>query len=94
MVRTGHLPTGVVHLVPADAVTKAQLCTLILNAYRRTDVVVDPKETGHPVNRILGTVGSDLTARMWNDAGYGHAPSIAEMIASLPQVNSLNGEHR
>ena len=94
MVASRHFPTGVVHLKPADAVTKAELCSLILEVLGRADVIVEPKETGHPVNRILGTVENDVIARMWNDAGYANAPSVAEMIKSLPQVNSLNGEHR
>lgn len=94
MVAAGHLPPGPVHLVPADAVTKAQLCSLILEAHGRTDVTVDPKETGHPVNRILGNATGTVNARLWNDAGYAHPPSIAAMVTQLPHANSLNGEPR
>jgi dTDP-4-dehydrorhamnose reductase len=91
MLRSGHAPRGVVHLVPGDTVSKAELCSLILDAWGRRDVSVEPRATGSPINRILATERTEVVSRLWKDAGYPAAPNIADMIRDMNAPHSFTG---
>lgn len=76
--------SGTHHFVPADAVDKNELSTLILAAFDRQDVTVEPTVTGHAIDRTLSTLDSELNAAHWRLAGYAVPPSIAQLVAALP----------
>lgn len=91
VVATGNPVSGLVHLVPADAMSKDQLSRRILEAGGRDDVTVEPTVTGSSVNRILSTERRDDNDRLWLDAGYGTAPTIAHLISELELSTNPNG---
>lgn len=75
--------SGTVHVVPRDSVDKSELSTLILAAFAREGVSVDPLTTGSPVDRTLVTIDPKRNASLWRDAGYPSIPTIGEMVRDL-----------
>ncbi len=82
--------SGTVHVVPADQVDKSLLSTLILDAFGRRGITVEPRETGSPVDRTLCTVEGPRNARLWRDAGYPSIPRISEMVRDLAELGTSN----
>jgi dTDP-4-dehydrorhamnose reductase len=70
------------HVIPAYAVTKAELCQEIAEAFH-LPISIRPVDAPHAVNMALGTeFGTDLDA-LWALAGYPMRPSIAAMVQEL-----------
>lgn len=92
IVTSQNLLSGTYHLVPADAVDKSTLSRLILDEYGRTGVDVVPTATGNPVDRTLATRHPDISAQLWQDAGYQEPPTIQEMVHELACHYSHNTE--
>ncbi len=81
------------HVVPADTVSKADLLELVLSAFARGDVAVDRLPgPGAPVNRILATRDPTANSRLWQAAGYGRPPTIAEMLVELAAYEASQPE--
>lgn len=79
-------PPSPLHLVPADAVTKAELLRLALTAFGRDDVDVSA-EAPHPaVDLRLATRHGDAIRALWAAAGYPESPTIATMVEELARV--------
>lgn len=74
---------NLLHLIPADVVSKAQLLRYIARAYKREDIIINDYATPIHCNRSLATEYPDLNARLWLAAGYESIPSISEMIDEL-----------
>jgi dTDP-4-dehydrorhamnose reductase len=72
-----------VHVVPADAVTKAELLELMLEAHGRSDVTVESEPAPVAVDRVLRTVQPEANRRLWDAAGYPDPPPIATMVEEL-----------
>lgn len=85
IVEQGSTAFGQQHLVPADSVDKSQLSTMILSAFGVDGVVVEPRETGKPVDRTLTTTAPAAVEALWKNAGYAAAPTIEEMVEELAQ---------
>jgi len=72
------------HIVPADAVSKAELLELALTAFGRTDVFVrHVPGPGAPVDRTLATRDAQANERLWRAAGYERPPTVATMLNEL-----------
>jgi dTDP-4-dehydrorhamnose reductase len=80
--RVDDLPSPL-HVVPRDAVTKAELLELLLPAFGRSDVTVAEEIADTAVDRRLSTRHEDANHRLWAAAGYEPPPSIAEMVEEL-----------
>jgi dTDP-4-dehydrorhamnose reductase len=76
-----------VHVVPEDSVSKAELLRLALDAFDRSDVTVLARPAGRPVDRTLRTVYEDFNRRLWAAAGYPRPPLIAQMLQELAALN-------
>lgn len=74
---------GLVHLVPADSVTKLDLVGLIARHVNRDDLQILPFETEVAVNRVLTTEKSKINLDLWKAIGYHDAPSIRQLIAEI-----------
>jgi len=83
IVQRGDRLAGTRHLVPSDAVSKAELVRLIAAAWGRDDLVIEDTTTARPIDRTLSTRDPELNRRLWAQGGYDEPPSIAEMIAEL-----------
>jgi hypothetical protein len=72
-----------VHVVPRDSVSKAELLQLILKAFGRDDVTVAPEAAPVAIDRTLRTTYPELNRYLWSAAGYPVAPTIEEMVGEL-----------
>jgi dTDP-4-dehydrorhamnose reductase len=71
------------HVVPGDTVTKAELVAEIAGAFGREDLRVDPGQSASAVDRSLATLHPDANERLWRAAGYDSPPPVAEMVREL-----------
>jgi dTDP-4-dehydrorhamnose reductase len=74
---------NLLHTVPADAVTKAELLTLLARAFGRDDLEIVPVEAPQAIDLRLATMHGDALASLWRAAGYDEAPTIAAMVDEL-----------
>ncbi len=81
----GGQPTlpSLLHVVPANAISKADLIRLGLVAFGRTDVTVVDEPAPAPGDRTLRTVYPEVNQGLWSAAGYPLPPTIAEMVNEL-----------
>lgn len=79
-------PSGTVHVVPADAVTKAELLALLARAYGRDDLTIVPGASPAPADRTLTTLDPERNAALWRAAGYGAPPTIDTMVNELART--------
>ncbi|MGA3023281.1 MAG: sugar nucleotide-binding protein [Bryobacteraceae bacterium] len=75
------------HVVPGDAVSKAELLRIMAEAYGRDDIHVDPVRVDTVVDRTLATEDSGMNADIWAAAGHQSAPTIASMVAAMAMWN-------
>jgi dTDP-4-dehydrorhamnose reductase len=74
---------SVLHVVPGDAVSKADLIGLFIAAYGRNDLTMATRPAAVPLDRTLKTVYPDVNEELWTKAGHTAAPTIAEMVREL-----------
>lgn len=75
--------SGIAHVVPGDAVTKAKLVGLIAEREGRLDLRIIPEEAEPGIDRTLSTVNQNLNDELFSIAGYSEPPSVEEMVLSL-----------
>ncbi|WP_417458489.1 sugar nucleotide-binding protein [Kordiimonas sp.] len=75
--------SGTQHLVPGSKANKAELLKIIASSFGRTDIVIEPAQSGHPSNRLLATIDESRNSALWQAAGYDRPPSIPAMIQEL-----------
>jgi dTDP-4-dehydrorhamnose reductase len=78
--------TGVMgrqHVIPGNAVTKADLLESFARAFGRTDVSIVPGPAATPVDRTLATSHPEVNQRLWTAAGYPTLPTIDQMVDEL-----------
>lgn len=73
------------HIVPADAVTKAELLRIIARAYGKDIKVIDTKAP-ETVDRTLATNNKRRNNKLWEVAGYDTPPTIEQMVNELAQL--------
>jgi dTDP-4-dehydrorhamnose reductase len=83
---TGLPPT--LHVVPYDAVSKAELLTHSVESFGRSDLTVSPRPAAEAVDRRLSTAYPDVNARLWAAAGYARPPTIFQMVSELAGLNA------
>jgi dTDP-4-dehydrorhamnose reductase len=86
IVSTGNTLSGSYHVIPADTVSKYDLCKIILDAFGRTAVSVDRVNSPSPIDRTLTTEFDSINRRLWQDGGYVTPPEIAQMVNDLTGV--------
>ena len=74
---------NVLHVVPADAVTKAELLALLAQAFGRDDLEIVPVDAPRAIDLRLATVHPEALAALWRAAGYAEPPTIADMVGEL-----------
>ena len=75
------------HIVPAGAVTKAELLRNFAGIFRRPDLEIVPAAAAAAADRTLATLDAPANARSWAAAGYPQPPSIPEMLAELAEFD-------
>ena len=92
LIKTGLPPLhSTVHLVPGDWITKADLLSLMLAAFGRTDVDVERVSASHAVDRRLATRYPDVNHQLWTAAGYPDPPRIGDMVRELARYCRITG---
>jgi dTDP-4-dehydrorhamnose reductase len=74
---------GVMHVLPADKVSKMELVSMIAKAFGRGDISVVPSVSGEEKDLTLATNRPDVNRKLWIDAGYAEIPSIQELIGEI-----------
>lgn len=74
---------GVWHLIPANALTKAELVEAIARALGRADLEVVPEESGTPKDLTLATNHPDFSKLLWTNAGYQSIPTLEELLNEI-----------
>jgi len=80
--RRASLPP-ILHVTPADVVSKCDLLKLFAQAFGRMDVTIEARAAASAVDRILRSEDKDANAALWAAAGYSAPPTIASMVGEL-----------
>jgi dTDP-4-dehydrorhamnose reductase len=83
---TGLPPT--LHVVPDDAVSKAELLRHSVESFGRSDLTVSPRAAAEALDRRLGTAYPEINARLWTAAGYARPPTVFEMVSELAGLHA------
>lgn len=82
IIRTNLSLPHIVHVLPADTVSKYELLQIAANAYKKR-VHITPVAAVKPVNRLLTTVKPALNAHLWKLIGYKAPPTIKQIVLEL-----------
>lgn len=74
---------SLLHVVPADALSKAGLLDAILAAFGRSDVEVSHSRAERRADRRLATRYPRENRRLWAATGYDEPPTITRMLEEL-----------
>jgi dTDP-4-dehydrorhamnose reductase len=83
VIRGDAAPPALLHVVPADAVTKAELLNLFALSFDRADLTIEPVDAPDAVDRTLATGLERKNSELWAAAGYERPPTIAMMVEEL-----------
>ena len=72
-----------VHVLPGDVVTKADLLAELAAAYGRHDVTIRRVDAQTVIDRTLTPRQPELNAALWAAAGYATPPAIGAMVREL-----------
>jgi dTDP-4-dehydrorhamnose reductase len=81
-------PAGAQHVVPAGAVTKADLLKAFADTFERRDIEIRPAEASVMIDRTLDTVDVAANRGLWDAAGYGDPPTVQGMLGELAAFDS------
>jgi dTDP-4-dehydrorhamnose reductase len=76
------------HVVPYDAVSKAELLKHSVESFGRSDMTVSPRPAAEALDRRLGTAYAEINAQLWTAAGYARPPTISEMVSELAGLHA------
>lgn len=95
IILSGTWPPSTRHVLPADSLTKAALLRIFAERFDRRDIAVNDMQTPQAIDRSLITRFPKDNTALWQAAGFGEPPTIAEMIASMPGEDYLHrGRHK
>ncbi len=83
LIESGVALPRVQHIVPRDAVTKADLLRCFARYYGRDDIRIADSSAPTAVDRTLATRDPDLNHQLWTACGYARVPTIEDMVAEL-----------
>ena len=83
IVRDGLFTAGVHHIVPTGSVNKNELVHLIAANAGRTDLRINPVESGKSVDRTLTTNDEEFNAKLWASAGRQTVPRVADLVTEI-----------
>lgn len=74
---------GLVHVVPADIVTKAQMLHVFADVFNRKDITIEDIDAPVGIDRTLATIHADWNNELWKNAGYQTIPTVEDMIKEI-----------
>jgi hypothetical protein len=90
IIKTGLRLPSLMHVVPADEISKDGLLRLFAEVFGRRDVEIVPVEAKTAVDRTLTTEHAEANSLIWRAAGYAQPPSIAQMVEELGAYRTQN----
>ena len=84
LIEANYWESRTIHFVPRNHVSKYELVTLIAKRVGRTDIQINKKVTGTPVNRTLNTQFPEINKKLWKLAGFDEIPTIQEIVEEIP----------
>lgn len=75
---------GIFHIIPTGEVSKYELVSEIAQASGRSDIKIEPRPSGKPIDRTLRTINPEFNIELWSAAGYGTPPTVPQMIKEFP----------
>jgi dTDP-4-dehydrorhamnose reductase len=95
LIRSKSMLTGTQHVVPSDAVTKAELLRLFATAFSRPDLVIEDVEAREAIDRTLSTSRPETNDEVWQASGLPRPLSVGAMVAELSRwQRSAEPAHR
>jgi dTDP-4-dehydrorhamnose reductase len=85
------IPPGLCHVLPAEALSKAQLLGLMAEAFGRRDINIQPLPAAESIDRTLDTTRPDLNLALWGAAGYASPPGLGQMLEELAAWSKAAG---
>ncbi len=83
IIEAGLFKPGGFHVVPGNKVPKNELVAKIAAVFGREDIKIEPKASGHTIDRTLRTNDLEFNSKMWEAAGYPSAPTIEQMLEEI-----------
>lgn len=83
IIREGTVFPHMQHIVPSDAISKADMLRLFALHGGRQDVAVCPGAASSALDRTLATENEDVNRALWDAAGYRQPPTVPQMIEEL-----------
>jgi dTDP-4-dehydrorhamnose reductase len=74
------------HIVPGNALSKADLLKLIAEVYNRKDIKLREVKAPTAVDRTLSTNNKKLNRQLWEYAGYVSPPTISKMVKEMANI--------
>lgn len=71
------------HIIPGNAITKANLLRAFAKEFGREDIKVNDVEAPTVIDRTLATNNDQLNKEIWAAAGYDSPPTIEQMVAEV-----------
>ena len=84
IIQSDQRQSGVRHVVPSNALTKAELVREIAAVSGRNDLIVNDTEAPVAINRTLSTNNDDFNTSIWSLAGYDSPPTVEQMVRETP----------
>jgi dTDP-4-dehydrorhamnose reductase len=87
LIRNGMQLPHLQHVVPAGALTKAEMLHEFAEAYCRPDISISDVEAKSVIDRTLATHNDELNRQIWQAAGYQQPPTVSEMIHEVARYD-------
>ena len=85
IIKSNSFAPGLLHVVPKDIVSKAQMLHIFAEIFDRNDIEIEDIDTETAINRSISTKHADNNEKIWKIAGYNKVPAIKEMIDEIAE---------
>lgn len=74
---------GLIHVVAADAPSKAEMLNIFKSVFKREDIKIENINATISIDRTLSTKNQKQNEDLWKMAGYNEIPTVEKMIEEL-----------
>lgn len=82
IVKNNERMCNVLHAIPADTISKADLLKLFVKYSGRNDLIINDVDFPK-IDMTLTTLWPDINWLLWRWAGYNHTPTIEELVKEM-----------
>ncbi len=77
------------HIIPGNALSKADLLKAFARSYQRDDLTIKPGEAQVVIDRTLQTNDPESNIKIWQAAGYNTPPTLEQMIQEMADYGPI-----